>query len=238
MEPQDEVLEVGPGLGFMTAKLASRAKQVIAVELDDTLAEALKSGLQAHKVDNVQVWNQNILDLRLPPDPFTKGYKVVANLPYNITSVFLRKFLTHPSRPDSMVLLLQKEVAERIIAQPPDMSLLALSVQYYTEPRFVKKVTASNFWPQPKVDSAIIKLTTRNDFLCPPEKEKKLFQLARMGFSAKRKMLKNNLAGGLRQNVSEIEKMMADNGFNTKVRAQEISLQDWVRLLKIFETYI
>lgn len=233
----EEVLEVGPGLGFMTVKLASKVKRVLAVELDDRLAQILQFELKERGVDNVQILNQNVLDLKLPPNPLSPNYKVVANLPYNITSVFLRKFLSHSGRPDLMVLLLQKEVAERIVAEPPDMSLLALSVQYYTYPKFVKKVPAKSFWPRPKVDSAIIKLKNRNKFLCSPNGEKRLFQLARIGFSSKRKMLKNNLAGGLGISVTQIEKELEHIGFNPRIRAQELSLEDWIKIKNNLKKY-
>ncbi|HMB65421.1 MAG TPA: rRNA adenine dimethyltransferase family protein, partial [Patescibacteria group bacterium] len=190
--------------------------------------------IENQKTENVQIWNQNVLDLKLPPDSFSSGYKLVANLPYNISSVFLRKFLTSSARPDLMVLLLQKEVAERIVAKPPNMSLLALSVQYYAEPQFIKKVSPASFWPRPRVESAIVKLKIRSKFKCSPREEKKLFQVIRIGFSSKRKMLKNNLAGGLRRDAGEVEKIFLNLDFNPKVRPQELSLEDWLKIITYF----
>lgn len=255
--PSDTVLEVGPGLGFMTAKLAKKAKNVIAVELDDKLANILKTGLLVQGMDNVEVINENILDARIMNhesriiisengenihDPLfinhNSKYKIVANLPYNITSVFIRKFLTSEHKPEMMVLMLQKEVAERICAQPGDMSLLAVSVQFYAEPEIVSHVSKDNFWPQPEVDSAIIRILpfTKNRINgLTVDKEKDFFRLVKFGFSAKRKMLKNNLAGGLK-----IEQKMAENylilaNILPKARAEDLSIEDWIKLFDVMK---
>ena len=232
----DVVLEVGPGLGFLTAKLAARVKKVIAVELDDKLAEALKAGLAAKNIKNVEVVNENVLDMKIQPPLIPPGqggeYKIVANLPYNITSIFLRKFLEAEDKPKLMVLMLQKEVAERIVAQPGEMSLLAVSVQFYAKPEIVKIVEKENFWPEPEVDSAIIKLEVRSEK--PEVNEKAFFRLVKFGFAAKRKMLKNNLAAGLRMEVKAIEDKLVAAGFNQKIRAQELSVGDWLKLFKVF----
>jgi 16S rRNA (adenine1518-N6/adenine1519-N6)-dimethyltransferase len=141
--PEDTVLEVGPGLGFLTARLAKAAKKVVAVELDDKLANFLKIGLEAQNVSNVEIINQDIL--RFNPVILPAKYKIVANLPYNITSVFLRTFLSQTHRPQSLVLMLQSEVASRIAATPGDMSLLALSVQFYGTVEIIRPVKAGNF---------------------------------------------------------------------------------------------
>ncbi len=234
----DTVLEVGPGLGFLTAELAKAAKQVIAVELDDKLAAYLKDALQANEVDNVEVVNENILDLDFKNIRNTKyeirntNFKIVANLPYNITSVFLRKFLSNEPRPESMVLLLQKEVAERICAQPGDMSLLALSVQFYAEPEIIDFVPNHDFWPAPKVDSAIIKIKVKREERRDAD-EKDFFRLAKFGFSARRKMLKNNLAGGLHIKPAEAEAILVKAGFNPKIRAEDLGVGDWERIIKL-----
>ena len=162
LTPEETVLEVGPGLGFLTAKLADRVKKVIAVELDDKLASVLKTGLVAKGIKNVELVNEDILKFSL--SGMIKGeYKVVANLPYNITSIFLRKFLEMEIKPELMVLMLQKEVAERIAAPAGGMSLLSVSVQFYAEPEIIEKVAKENFWPVPEVDSAIIKLKIKKE---------------------------------------------------------------------------
>jgi 16S rRNA (adenine1518-N6/adenine1519-N6)-dimethyltransferase len=255
LKKDDVILEVGPGLGFLTAKLAAKVGRVIAVELDDKLAAYLREKKAAEKINNLDIFNENILDINSKDTkyqiPKTK-YKIVANLPYNITSVFIRKFLTVDHAPDEMVLMLQKEVAERICAKPGEMSLLALSVQYFAEPEIVDYVKKENFWPQPKVDSAIIRITchsgesrnpvdsVRGGFSgsrVKPEMtdERALFRLAKFGFSAKRKMLKNNLAGGLHLAPAEVEKVLVKIGLNPKARAEELAIEDWGRLVLEFK---
>ncbi len=241
----DTVLEIGPGLGLLSFKLALKAKRVLAVEIDSQLAGYLEMASAAKNTENLEIYNEDILRFNLPEklSPLEE-YKIVANLPYNITSIFLRLFLSNPRRPKSLVLMLQKEVAKRIVATAPDMSLLALSVQYFAQAEIVREVKAGNFWPEPKVDSAIIKLTVKPEFLKTNqdneksrEEEKMFFRLAKIGFSAKRKMLKNNLSGGLKIEGKRIAELLAENNFNSKVRAEDLSLDDWQKLfaaLRIF----
>ncbi|MFH0951376.1 MAG: 16S rRNA (adenine(1518)-N(6)/adenine(1519)-N(6))-dimethyltransferase RsmA [bacterium] len=236
LNKQSSVLEVGPGLGWLTLALAKTAKQVLAVELDDRLAEVLGTRLQAEAVDNVQVINANILDwpnlLEVPNNWLTKPFQVVANLPYNITSVFLRRFLELDNRPTSLVLLLQKEVAERLSAKPGDMSLLAISVQYYCQPQVLFQVKSTDFWPAPKVDSAVVKLTTKKskDLPLSANETKLFFRLCRIGFSAKRKMLKNNLANGLHLDQDQIAEHLIAVDLSAKIRAQDLAIADWLKL--------
>lgn len=230
LSTKDLVLEVGPGLGFLTAKLAKQADQVVAVELDDKLARVLKTAIATEKVENVQVVNQSILDFN---DGFER-YKIVANLPYNITSVFLRKFISEVEhKPELMVLMLQKEVAERIVAKPGKLSLLAISVQFYAQAEIIATVPAADFWPAPEVASAIIRITVNKQLVKVDEKE--FFRLVKFGFSAKRKMLKNNLASGYQLSQEEVVARLKQAGFNEKIRAQELSVEDWVRLLEYFK---
>ncbi|MBU2233295.1 ribosomal RNA small subunit methyltransferase A [Patescibacteria group bacterium] len=245
LKSDDVVLEVGPGLGFLTAKLAARVKKVIAVELDDKLAKILRAGLIAQGIKNVEVVNKSILDIKIQPPlpPLIKGViqppllplsgqrnKIVANLPFNITSIFLRKFLSAEIKPELMVLMLQKQVAERIVAKPGKMSLLAVSVQFYAKPDIEQIVLKENFWPRSEVDSAIVKITLRQ----PKNREKDFFQLVKFGFSAKRKMLKNNLAAGLKISQNQAVNKITNAGFNPKIRAQELSVDDWFKLLREF----
>ncbi|MFZ4632169.1 MAG: 16S rRNA (adenine(1518)-N(6)/adenine(1519)-N(6))-dimethyltransferase RsmA [Patescibacteria group bacterium] len=235
LKKEDTVLEIGPGLGFLTLKLAQKAKAVVAVELDDQLANYLQVGFDAQDLTNVKIINEDILKFNLDENIGPKNkYKVVANLPYNITSIFLRLYLSSYHRPESFVLMLQKEVAERIVATAPDMSLLALSVQYYADAEIIREVKAGNFWPEPKVDSAIIKLVTKDRANLSKEnqvnEDKLFFRLAKMGFSAKRKMLKNNLAGGLKIDQKIIIEILTKNKFNPLLRAEDLSLEDWLKL--------
>jgi len=234
---EDIVLEVGPGLGFLTEKLAQRAKKVLAVELDDKLAGLLKTRLLANKINNVELINQDIIELlRLPEfgelEEFCKGkYKIVANLPYNISSIFLRTVFELKNKPSSLTLMLQKEVAERIVAKPGAMSLLSVSVQLYADGEIIIDVPGGDFWPAPEVDSAVIKIDVNKE-----EKIdiKKFFQIVKFGFSSKRKMLKNNLAAGLRVSQGEVGERLLTAGFDMKIRAQELSVDDWKKVLKLF----
>jgi len=267
LKKTDIVLEVGPGLGFLTTRLAKIAKKVVAVELDDKLAEVLRTSLISQgiyhvksgdagilpsaklfdRVKNVEVVNDDILEFPISDFRFPI-YKVVANLPYNITSIFLRKFLSAEKKPEMMVLMLQKEVAQRIIASPPKMSLLAVSVQFYAEVEIIEIAPATCFWPRPEVDSAIIKLKvnpmkSRQAGILPEAKlfhgvnEKEFFRMVKIGFSAKRKMLKNNLAAGYHMTSEEAEKRIKRAGFNPKIRAQELSVDNWIKLLTTSPIY-
>lgn len=230
IQADDVVLEVGPGLGFLTARLSKIAKRVVAVELDDNLANFLRIGLDSQEVENVEIVNQDVL--KFNASVLGSGYKIVANLPYNITSIFLRTFLTSSNKPQSLVLMLQKEVAERLVAKPGDMSMLALSAQFFGDVEIVREVKAGNFWPEPKVDSAVIRLILKDEKRnsIKPEQERAFFRLAKIGFSAKRKMLKNNLAGGLKISNSEAEKMLTEAQLDLKVRAEDLSVLDWQKL--------
>ena len=227
---KDTILEVGPGLGFLTARLAKVAKKVTAVELDDNLANFLQIGLDSQDVENVEVVNQDIL--KFNPAVLAKNYKVVANLPYNITSIFLRTFLNSDNRPQSLVLMLQKEVAQRLAAKPGDMSMLALSVQFFGDVEIIREVKAGNFWPEPKVDSAVVRLILKDENHADIKRseEKAFFRMAKIGFSAKRKMLKNNLAAGLQIESSEAEKIINSVGLNTRTRAEDLSMLEWQKL--------
>ncbi len=247
----DNVLEVGPGLGFLTEKIAKKVKKLIAVELDDALVKILKNKFSKHGVNNVKIINDNILDISplvilgaqsATRDPGEKAlnikssiksqnsYKIIANLPYNITSVFLRKFLSTDARPKEMTLMLQKEVAERITAKPGKMSLLAVSVQFYADAEILKYVPKTDFWPVPAVDSAIISLKLKVESRKFNVDEKSFFRLVKIGFSSKRKMLKNNLISGYHENEEKILKILKNCNFNLKIRAQELSLDDWYKL--------
>ncbi len=244
LKKEDIVLEVGSGLGFLTEKMARKVKKVIAVELDDRLAEVFWNRLAELGVGNVEVINKNILDLPLTPSLVRRGkFKVVANLPYNITSIFLRKILSAEFKPSLMVLMLQKEVAKRIDAQSPKMSLLAVSVQFYAKPEIIQIVPASNFWPEPEVDSALIKLKPHPSPLLSKERgdtnyiqsEREFFRLVRISFSAKRKMLKNNLANGYHRSQDKVKKWLGMANFSLKIRAQNLSLEDWLKLFGIIK---
>lgn len=237
LKSDDLVLEIGPGLGFLTMKLAKIVKKVVAVELDDGLADYLQTGIKSADILNVEIINSDILKFNLAKLNGQK-YKVVANLPYNITSIFLRQFLSGENKPEALILMLQKEVAERIIATPPDMNLLAISVQYYGEPKIIREVKAGNFWPEPKVDSAVIKIEVSNNYSGSISEDKQFFNLLKFSFSAKRKMLKNNLAAGLKISPKIIENSLRENNFNPKTRAEELTVSDYKKLFAALGEFV
>ena len=239
------VLEVGPGLGFLTARLSLRAQKVIAVELDDTIARVLKKIMSQKKITNVEIYNQDILNFA---EGWTKAISdqsnlvVVANLPYNISSFFLRKFIAGNEgniQPKKLTLMLQKEVGERLMAAPGDMSILAVSAQFYTEPKIMKIVLASSFWPAPKVDSAVVIFTrTKTNILRLKTlgiSEKEFFRIVKIGFSARRKMLKANLSAGLQLPINQVLKAFTEAHIKEKVRAQELSIENWLKLIAAFK---
>jgi len=246
LKSDDIVLEVGAGLGFLTEMLARKAEKVIAVEIDSKLAEALQNRLEELTIKNVTVVNENILKYQnsnrpLPNPPLSKGregwggYKIVANLPYNITSRFLREFLAEAeNKPSAMVLMLQREVAERICARPGQMSLLSVSTQFYSEPKIIAYVPADVFWPKPKVASAIVSLKV-NKVIKSIKSEEKFFRLVKIGFSAKRKQLQGNLTKGLKIKKEDVNKILADCGLKETARAQELSLADWQKLFVVLD---
>ena len=232
LEPGDTVLEVGPGLGFLTFKLSQKAKKVLAVEVDTKIVEALQTIIKAQKIKNVKVFHNDILKAK--GENFSKigSYKIVSNLPYNITSIFLRKFLSLENKPESITLMLQKEVAQRIVSNPPDMSLLSASVKFYAQAEIIFEVGRENFYPSPAVDSAVIKITPIKNRLADYEEEKKFFSILKIGFSAKRKMLKNNLSTGLKMKVADVENIFLKLGFDSKIRAEQLNIEDWLKIHK------
>lgn len=229
--PTDSVLEIGPGLGTLTKLLAAQAGRVIAVELDDRLIALLQE--QFANQPQVQIVHGDILELA--PDTVMQGstpdglepYKVVANLPYYITSAVLRHLLEAAHQPTRIVVLVQKEVAERICAQPGDLSLLAVSVQYYAVPTLVHHVPARAFYPPPKVDSAVLRLDVRPAPAVADISPALFFRVARAGFSQKRKQLANTLSGGLQLPKAGVIATLERLGIDPKRRAETLTLAEW-----------
>jgi 16S rRNA (adenine1518-N6/adenine1519-N6)-dimethyltransferase len=218
----DTVLEIGPGLGVMTRPLCRAAGQVVAVETDPVLAGLLRR----EAPDNLTIVEQDILryDVRQLP----AGYKVIANIPYYLTSKIFRLLIESPNPPSIMSVLIQKEVAERIAAQPGNLSILALSVQYYGQADIVEAVERHKFWPAPKVDSAVLRVRLTGPAF--PADVHQLFRLIKAGFGEKRKQLRNSLAGGLNCSTDCAAEVLAAAGIETTARAQELSLTEWERL--------
>jgi len=239
LTPTDTVIEVGPGPGIMTAELAKRAGWVIAVELDNRLADILKKTL-AH--DNVVILNEDVLGTdpgallqgRAPSFPAALSpYKVVANLPYYITSPVLRHFLEASVKPEVMVVMVQKEVAEAIVAGPGRRSVLSIGVQFYGRPSIVAYVPASSFYPAPEVDSAVVKIDV---YPQPPVDvdEEGFFKLVRAGFTASRKQVANSLAQGLKLPKAEVLALLEKAGIDPRRRAETFTLEEWATLWRVF----
>ena len=245
---QDIIVEVGPGLGALTEALAKLAGRVIAIELDDRLAVLLAERLASFK--NVTIINQDVLkvdpsalfrELKIkipfgvnPQDEPSAGYKVVANLPYYITSPVLRHFLEAELKPQSMLVMVQKEVAEEIAAKPGKMSLLSIGVQLYGEPVIVAQVPAPAFYPAPAVGSAILKVTPHSHPRVEINDEEGFFTLVRAGFCAARKQLANSLAQGLGVSKEESLSLLAKSEIAPQRRAETLSLEEWAHLWRVF----
>jgi 16S rRNA (adenine1518-N6/adenine1519-N6)-dimethyltransferase len=232
---EDVVLEVGPGIGNLTIELAKKVKKVIAVEKDKRMVEILKEGLEEERIKNVEIVNEDILKF-LPSFKVRRSYKVVANIPYYLTSRLIRNLLEAKRKPKLIVLMVQKEVAQRICAKPPKMNLLAVSVQFYAKPEIVSFVSKNCFWPRPKVDSAIIKIS--NIKKQKPTKEEKLFfEIVKAGFSHPRKQLINNLSKGLKKNKKIVEEWLLNCGISPDKRAEALSIEEWKRLASSFKLW-
>ncbi len=241
----DFVLEIGPGEGVLTEKLAALGKKVVAIELDDRLIEPLKNKFA--DVSNVEIVQGDILQINLPEllktvETPRRGvstaidYQVIANIPYYITSPIIRLFLEQAAQPQEMILMIQKEVAERIVAPRGQMSILAVSVGYYAATEILFLVDKTSFSPVPKVDSAVIKITPQRKF--NKIEDKKFFRLVKAGFSAKRKTLLNNLATSLQIKKEVVEKILLSASFDIHTRAQELTIADWEKLTALFDAAI
>jgi 16S rRNA (adenine1518-N6/adenine1519-N6)-dimethyltransferase len=227
----DTVLEIGPGLGSLTRHLSISAQQVIAVELDPKLIPILQTVLKDYA--NVHTIHGNILDLTPKDLGLPANYIVAANIPYNITSAIIRHLLESEPRPRRVVLTIQKEVAERVCAAPPDMSLLSLSVQVYGSPQITAYIPAEAFHPAPKVDSAIVKIETYPGPLIPTSLLPVFFKLIKAGFNQKRKTLRNSLSAGLEIPAADAELLLSKAEIDSKRRAETLSLQEWGYLCQI-----
>ena len=250
LSQNDIVLEIGPGIGNLTMELAKRVKKVIAIEKDLKMIEILKETLK--EFENVEIIQGDILKIGLKSKILNlKSYKVVANLPFYITAPVIRKFLETRVKPWLLVLVAQKEVAQRICAKAPDMtrstssgssrtsrgmSILAVSVQFYAEPKIISYISKKSFWPSPKVDSAIIKIVPRQ-FRVPVSRQfrERFFRIVKAGFSQPRKQLINNLSRKLRIDKMKIESWLQKNNIQPNQRAETLNIEDWINLTKSFK---
>lgn len=228
LSQNDTVLEIGPGLGTLTSELLRQAGEVVAVEFDPGLSRKLPAQFPGK---NLKVINSDILEFDFTTLP--SGYKVVANIPYYITSKIVQQLMTTSNKPTVAVLLVQKEVAQRLAAKPGQMSILAISAQVFADVTLGGIVKAEMFTPSPKVDSQVVILKTRNSLFFTDIKEADFFKIVKAGFSEKRKKLRSSLSGGLHLSKIEVETILSKAGINPSDRAESLSLDDWVRLVKI-----
>jgi len=230
LTPDDVVLEVGPGLGHLTRLLAQQAGRVIAVELDGRLIPILRERLV--NCGNVELVEGDILKLPLHSllSPSLSDYKVVANLPFYITSTVLRHFLEGEPPPARMVVTVQHEVARRIVAQPGDMSRLAVSVQFYGQPRIVARLKAGAFYPRPEVDSAVMRIDRHPVLPVKVPDTAAFFAIVKAGFAQRRKQLRNSLAAGLRCPQAEVVAALEVVGVDPRRRPETLSLPEWAAI--------
>ncbi len=240
IKPSESVLEIGPGDGVLTQALSKLAKRVVAVEIDGFLVKKIAKIFENNskiKIINADILKIHLEELAKKYNLEPEKYKVVANIPYYITSSIIRLFLEAKIQPKNLIFMVQKEVAERIVAKKGEMSLLSVSVQYYSRVEKLFNVSREAFYPQPEVESAIIKITPKKNHP-KPEEAKKFFRVVRAGFSAKRKTLLNNLANSLHFEKDLIEKQLKKAGLKPLIRAQELSLGDWEKLVLKLEKII
>lgn len=243
----DIILEIGPGKGALTEKLLEKAGKVIAIEKDRDLIQVLQEKFQK-EIKNKRFFliENDILEFN-PRDALGLGYKIIANIPYNITGAILKKFLTEENQPERMVLMVQNEVAQRIVARDGKESILSVSVKAYGEPKIVMKVAKRYFSPAPKVDSAVIliKNISRKLFIENNIDENLFWEVIHAGFAHKRKMLISNLKDfynkqnrerGLTENKKQWDEIFKKNNLNEKARAEELNISDWIKILKDINT--
>jgi len=239
LQKEDKVLEIGPGFGTLTTAMLETGAMVHAFELDRRLTEfnrryeKIYPRYKIHQADVLgagRIINQEFNDL---------DYKLIANLPYNITSRVLRIFTEKKPRPHTMVVMVQREVAERIAAQPGQMSILSVAVQFHGQVEIIMEVPADKFWPQPEVNSSVIKITGLGQDIngykkeLSPAREPDFFHVVKIGFSSKRKQLQNNLINGFGQERDKILEIMSKIGLKDDIRAQELSVFQWIKLCKL-----
>ena len=248
IKDNDIVLEIGPGLGALTRGLIDEAKQVVAVEKDHKMVKILKNLFSEAK--NLEIMESDIR--KFSPKKDFLGYKAVGSLPFYLTAPVIRRFLEAVDvKPQQMVFVVQKEVAQRICAQPPQskrinpllhpslplgkMSILAVSVQFYAEAKIISYISKDSFWPRPKVDAAIIRMIPFAKPNLAKEKTELFFKIVKAGFSQPRKQLPNNLSKKLELDRAETERWLAENSIEPKRRAETLEVKDWINLTKSFK---
>ena len=239
IQPAQVVLEIGPGLGHLTWALAQAGARVVAIEIDRDLAARLTAETRSNP--SVTVIQGDFLTAS-PADWLAQvqlsgaPYKVVANIPYYVTSPILRALLETGHQPELIVIMVQLEVAKQITATPDEMNLLAVSVQFFGDPRLVGRVPAGAFHPRPKVDSAIVRIRVHHPSRWPAVEADRFFSLVRAGFGERRKQLRNALSHGLNTSAEEADRRLARAGIDSHRRAETLSLEEWKRIYQVFDT--
>ena len=243
LSPGDIVVEVGPGLGILTEGLAKQGVQVIAVELDRKLVALLKRRLATFpnvkiiNADILKVTPRQILESKSAVSALFQGYKVIANLPYYITSPLLRHFFEALPQPSEMIVMVQKEVGEAMVATPGNMSLLSVKTQFYSKPSIVSYAPPSSFYPPPRVDSVILRLDVYSQPPIDIPNPASFFDVVMHGFSSPRKQLRNSLAHSLDMPPSQVTLLLEQTGIEGEGRAETLSLEEWRELWKVFAPF-
>ncbi|MFH1769531.1 MAG: 16S rRNA (adenine(1518)-N(6)/adenine(1519)-N(6))-dimethyltransferase RsmA [Parcubacteria group bacterium] len=229
----DTIVEVGPGLGTLTEYLAQTNTNILAIEKDAKLAQYLTEKYESQ--NRVTIIKDDILEF----DPAKYGlktdkYKIVGNIPYYLTTRLLRIVFSSWPRPQSIVLMMQREVSQKIVAKPPNMSLLATAVQYYTVPQIIMRVSRGSFYPAPDVDSAIIKLIPHKNDIIDKEYDSLFFKVVTAGFGQKRRQLLNTLSAGLGIPKETVQTALEKTGIDPKERAQNLTINQWHDTTKAF----
>lgn len=229
---QDKVLEIGPGTGTLTARLALTAKQVVAVEVDERMYDILFDQFEHHS--KIRLVLQDILRTDIAGLMGDEPYIVVANVPYYITSAILQHLLESKHPPRRVTLVMQYEVGERIIAKPEsgDMSLLAVSIQFYGQPRLVSRLNRALFWPRPEVDSALLRIDIYDKPPVDVPSAVAFFRVVKAGFSQKRKQLRNAVSAGLHMTNTEADAYLRSANIDPQRRAETLSLEEWAALTR------
>lgn len=230
LKKNEEVLEIGPGLGTLTRALSEHVKEVVTIEKDIHLIKILRA--LNSDLSNIKIIEGNalFLDKAFFERYLKKSYKLIANLPYYITSAIIRFFLESPRKPSLMILMVQKEVAERITSLPPEANILSVAVQFYGQPEIVAEVPRTSFWPSPKVDSAILKIVPYVHKPFEVDNEKAFFKIVKAGFSERRKQLHNALGNSLQLSDEIVKKALIDSRIDSSRRAQTLSIEEWITL--------
>ena len=227
----DNIIEVGPGTGLLTEHLFAKAKKVVSVEYDPDMVKILKRRFGS--VGNLQVVHSDALKYRIADACFKDmGYKVVANIPYYITSPLIKHFLQSEQRPRLMVILVQKEVAEKICGIT-GKSLITIETQLFGKPEIVSIVPSGSFYPAPKVDSAVLKIEAYDKPLIPDKDMADFLRIVKFGFSQKRKKLNNTLGAGLHIKSAEMAEILRKMDINPDLRPEDLEIADWAKLAKV-----